>query len=530
MRLRNLLYTLILSLLAASPALGQGGRLDGMVFSRSGLPAPGATIAVCTQPAITSTTPCSVLATLYTDASLTTPCTSGVSPANPLPPNVPSSPCTNPMISDGLGNYHFYAQNGRYTLQFYGPGLTTIVQPDTTVPCDPTNCLITISGSFTRFQPILGTTLTSPDFTLTGWGTGATVTAIKGTDTAWTATVTAGTTPTINPTLKLTFHDGPWLTVTSISPQMVGGTGSFTDVSLANTLNDETLTYLDLPVATKTYIFNVITMGNSNVIIPIPPVLNPVILNPTSEQSIASFPLSAPSYDLQETATPGTPAVNLLRLWANAGDQLFFRNAAGVDTAVGGGVSSVDITPPSDVFTVSGASIGAVNKTLSKVAQTANLIYAAPCAASGVPTFRHLCLADLGFFTYTGNSTKIGTASGTFTAGNFLTTDSFGNIIDSGAGGFEQWTNNVTGTTCPTSGTSFDTCTYTMTWPISFGATNYQAVCTGKTPFDADNSDAGRLIPNGISAQTATTITYKIASAGASHVSYTGGVTCHGKL
>ena len=530
MRFRNILPMLILSLLAAGSAFGQGARLDGMVFARSGLPSPGATVAVCNQPAVTSTTPCSVLATLFTDATMTIPCTSGVSPANPLPPNVPGSPCTNPMIADGLGNYHFYARNGKYTLQFYGPGLTTVVQPDTTLPCDPTNCQVTITGSFARFQPVLGTALITSDFLLTGWGTGATVTSVVGTDTAFTVTITAGTTPSISPTVKLTFHDGPWITVTSVTPQMVGGTGSFTDLNVANTLNDVTLTYLSLPVATKTYIVNCLVMGNSNVMTPIPPVINPVVLNPTGEQQIAGFPLSAPSFDLQETATPGTPAVNLLRLWANAGDQLFFRNAAGVDTAVGGGVSSVNIVAPADVFSVSGSSTGAVAKTLSKVVQTANLVYAAPCAASGVPTFRHLCLADLGFFTYTGNTTVLATASGTFTPGDKLTIDAFGNIVDSGVGGFEQWTNNVTSNTCPTGGSSFDTCTYTLTWPVSFGATNYLATCTGKTPFDADNSDAGRLIPNGISTQTATTITFKIASAGASHVSYTGGVTCHGKL
>ena len=77
---------------------------------------------------------------------------------------------------------------------------------------------------------------------------------------------------------------------------------------------------------------------------------------------------------------------------------------------------------------------------------------------------------------------------------------------------------------------SFDPCTYTLTWPTAFASSAYKAVCTGINPHDNDNADAGRLIQNGISAQTTTTITYKLSSAGTSHVLLSGGVVCHAKL
>jgi Pectate lyase superfamily protein len=100
----------------ASSAHAQGSRHDDIVFGTTGHPVAGATITVC-QPTAAGT-PCSPLATLYTDATLTT-----------------TSP--NPFQTDGLGNYHFYAPAGRYLLQITGPGITgTIAQPDVILPPD----------------------------------------------------------------------------------------------------------------------------------------------------------------------------------------------------------------------------------------------------------------------------------------------------------------------------------------------------------------------------------------------------------
>lgn len=74
-------------------------RYDNIVLGPRG-PIPNATIAVCTQPAVTSTMPCSPLATIYSSSN-------GAAQANPL-------------TADVLGNYHFYA-NGIFTIQVYGP-------------------------------------------------------------------------------------------------------------------------------------------------------------------------------------------------------------------------------------------------------------------------------------------------------------------------------------------------------------------------------------------------------------------------
>ncbi len=100
-----------------APALhAQGSRKDDIVFGATGHPVAGATVTVCT-PAATGA-PCSPLATIYTDATLTVP-------------------AVNPFQADGIGNYHFYAPAGRYLLQFTGPQISgTITQADVILPAD----------------------------------------------------------------------------------------------------------------------------------------------------------------------------------------------------------------------------------------------------------------------------------------------------------------------------------------------------------------------------------------------------------
>jgi hypothetical protein len=103
------------SLLALAPALhAQGSRKDDIVFGPEGRPVSGATVRVC-QPTATGT-PCTPLATIYTDATL------GVAAANPFQ-------------TDGIGNYHFYAPAGRYQIQISSPQISgTITQPDVILP------------------------------------------------------------------------------------------------------------------------------------------------------------------------------------------------------------------------------------------------------------------------------------------------------------------------------------------------------------------------------------------------------------
>lgn len=101
---------LIAVMATASSISAQGSRKDDIVFGPSGHPIAGATVRVCQATATGS--PCSPLATLYTDLTLTTT-------------------AANPLQADGIGNYHFYASAGRYLIQITGPGITgTLTYPD----------------------------------------------------------------------------------------------------------------------------------------------------------------------------------------------------------------------------------------------------------------------------------------------------------------------------------------------------------------------------------------------------------------
>lgn len=95
----------LLALLAllAPVAQAQGSRKDDIVFGPGGHPVAGATVTVCQASA--TGTPCTPLATIYTDATLTVP-------------------AANPLQTDGIGNYHFYAPAGRYLVQISGPGIS----------------------------------------------------------------------------------------------------------------------------------------------------------------------------------------------------------------------------------------------------------------------------------------------------------------------------------------------------------------------------------------------------------------------
>jgi hypothetical protein len=109
--------TLLISLALLAPSVGaQGSRKDDIVFGPSGHPVAGATVTVCQATA--TGTPCSPLATIYTDATLATA-------------------SANPFQTDGIGNYHFYAPAGRYLIQISSPQLSgTTTYPDVILPPD----------------------------------------------------------------------------------------------------------------------------------------------------------------------------------------------------------------------------------------------------------------------------------------------------------------------------------------------------------------------------------------------------------
>lgn len=136
-RLRTVFAIVIVALIAVGTARAQGSRHDGIALGERGRPVAGATVVVCTQPANVTVAPCTPLANLFTDATLTT-----------------SAP--NPLTSDGLGNYHFYAAPGIYTMQIYGPGINTYTTPDVILPMNPLNAQV---GSLTATNAISVLTL-----------------------------------------------------------------------------------------------------------------------------------------------------------------------------------------------------------------------------------------------------------------------------------------------------------------------------------------------------------------------------------
>jgi hypothetical protein len=80
-------------------------RLQGSINSAQGPALDGVNVYVCTQPANTSTIPPSPLATIYSDNA-------GANPINQT---------TNPVQTDGLGNWFCYAATGTYTIVLFDP-------------------------------------------------------------------------------------------------------------------------------------------------------------------------------------------------------------------------------------------------------------------------------------------------------------------------------------------------------------------------------------------------------------------------
>lgn len=107
------------------------------------------------------------------------------------------------------------------------------------------------------------------DVALSGWGTGASVAIAAGsTDLAGTMTITAGTTPSANPTATLTYKDGAYKdsSGTNQSPFFManwntGSTGAAAQIGTSMTATTGVATYMALPVSTMVYVINWHTIG-----------------------------------------------------------------------------------------------------------------------------------------------------------------------------------------------------------------------------------------------------------------------------
>jgi hypothetical protein len=108
-------------------------RVQNSVLNGVSRPVPGAKVAVLTQPATTSTQPGSPLASIFLDPAGT-------------------QPATNPVLTDGLGNYSFYVAPGVYTLQIYGNGVVTSNNPNQLVIPDVQAPLLVQSSTATVGQ------------------------------------------------------------------------------------------------------------------------------------------------------------------------------------------------------------------------------------------------------------------------------------------------------------------------------------------------------------------------------------------
>ena len=146
----------------------------------------------------------------------------------------------------------------------------------------------------TRFQ-LTGTPLVAGDFAISGWGSAATITNIAGSDSAFSFTVTASAGPCglACATVSLTYHDGPWISIQSISAVWSNSGGNATDIEATSTITKATLTYMGLPVAGQSYTISVMVTGQSTVIHGTP-LFNPVVQNPQGPQTTGTQPLAVP--------------------------------------------------------------------------------------------------------------------------------------------------------------------------------------------------------------------------------------------
>ena len=125
-----ILLAIVWTTLGAPVAFAQGSQRVNVVQGDTGQAIAGANIWVCTGmvlPAYTSTPACSPTAAIYSDPTLTTP-------------------VTQPLVSDGLGNYSYFGVAGTYTEVITGPmiaGYTSTI----VLPCAPSSPTAGCGGS-----------------------------------------------------------------------------------------------------------------------------------------------------------------------------------------------------------------------------------------------------------------------------------------------------------------------------------------------------------------------------------------------
>jgi hypothetical protein len=153
--------------------------------------------------------------------------------------------------ANSVGNYLFLSA-GTFDLSSLVP--INLITPNLNPP---------VPSGAARFTA-QGTSLVAGNFAITGWGSGAAISGVHGSDMAHRITITAGTSPSTFPTLALVFIDGPWAETPIIYAAMVSGSGQVSDFTLTPGAAGYTLTYNGLPTAGETYTLNVICIGVLN--------------------------------------------------------------------------------------------------------------------------------------------------------------------------------------------------------------------------------------------------------------------------
>jgi hypothetical protein len=488
-KVRLIIAGILLCAIAPS-AHAQGGPITGQAFryTPSGLQYfPGATITVC---ASNATVP------------LNGVCFPAENDANCCFTNAAMSVASpNPTVADSFANYPpLFGTPGNYIVCISGNNATTRCSPYV-IPCVPSAVVAgcATNAGLSRLQ-IAGTPLVSGDFSVPsagGWGTGATITNIVGSDSGFQFTITAGTSPSIAPTITLTFHDGPWTAINSVSANWIGGTGNAADVQQSNNLSSITLTYLDLPVATKTYTFSVLLSGRSNVI-PVTSTVNPVVLNPSGFQTITNFGLGVPSLTAANLSTfngglTGTGNIGNLDLGSKAistphtwtGVQTFPNGSISCAVLIGGCPSS------GTQVSVNGTSQGSAVNFGSLPAVDANNIQVTWKQGSGNSS------AEV---PGSGNGATFCTVSGSLPSGHQIAADANGNCVD---GGLDQ---DFTRTACQFSANSTDnSCSTSFSLPVAYADFTYFIQITPEL-----NVSGTPVLAVSLISHTSSTITYDI--------------------
>jgi hypothetical protein len=120
-------------------------RFDGSITdSGTGVALQGIDVYVCTQPAVTTTTPPSPLASLFSDSAGTVP-------------------LANPVVTDGFGNFFFYAATASYTLVYYDPQgrMPTQIFPDQSVVTQGGGSLTSVALTMPAEFSVAGSPITS---------------------------------------------------------------------------------------------------------------------------------------------------------------------------------------------------------------------------------------------------------------------------------------------------------------------------------------------------------------------------------